>query len=223
MRRRGLAATAVTVVALFLVLRSCSHPSGRSLVAQATATTRPEAVGGVGPSGERFGLPVGWAHTPAGARAAAIGAVHATGLVARAGFVTRDDLLSTLATTRYRAELVRTSTDQLDQLLAPLGAAGIPAQQLLFDEFPLTARVDRADDTTATVEVWSVLVAGVANHGPARQVWRTVIVSLAWERDDWHLDGWAARPGPTPMLTDTDIATTATLTAVTAWPTVGAA
>ena len=57
-----------------------------------------------------------------------------------------------------------------------------------------------SDAERAIVDVWSVLVVGVAGMGAPRQLWRTVTVDLVWERDDWRIDGWATVPGPTPAL-----------------------
>ena len=74
------------------------------------------------------------------------------------------------------------------------------------------------DTDRATVEVWAVLVVGVPTAGAARQAWRTVTVELAWEREDWRIDGWQARSGPTPALASAvEIATVDDVAEVISW------
>jgi hypothetical protein len=149
--------------------------------------------------------------------------VALTGDVARAGFITRRDMISALASTRFAPRLVRSSAEQLEELLHGLAGEGVSTEALLFRELPLTARVVRVDERTARVAVWAVLVAGVPERGTPMQVWRTVIVDLVWERGDWRVDEWAPTAGPTPALAaDARIATVADLSGVTSWPPAGA-
>ena len=146
-------------------------------------------------------------------------AVHLTGPIAKAGFITRSDMIRQLTTDRFGPTLARNSADQLNKLMSDVGSESITPAQLLWDEIPLTATVTQSGPTDAKVHVWSVLVVGAPGIGVPRQAWSTFTVKLAWQHNDWKVDGWSSRSGPTPTLT----ASTATagfdaLAGVTDWP-----
>lgn len=173
----------------------------------------------IGPSEVVHGVPVGWRRDEDGARAAAVSAVSLSGEIARAGFITRADMIEALATVRFEPDLTAESDAQQAALTDELGDVGVPVRSLLLRELPLTARVVAADRDRATVEVWSVVVLGVPRAAAGRQAWRTVVVELAWEGDDWQVDGWSARPGPTPALpTQQPVASLDELREVADWP-----
>lgn len=219
--RRILSIVAVAAVIVVVALRSCGGP------ARDDSTVAPPSIDAVDATGsspldERHGVPVGWSHDEAGARAAAVSAIALTGDIARAGFITRDDMIGTVASSRFGPTLARDSAAQLDDLVGDFAAAGVTPAAVLFRELPLTARVVHADDSGARVEVWAVLVVGVPDHGAPRQLWRTVTVDLVWENADWRVDGWTARAGPTPALaTNAPIAAVTELVEVTGWPSAG--
>lgn len=215
-------AVAVMGVAGLVGLRSCSTPTATRAAAPQTQTASPSTDARGGPSSTRDGVPAGWSHDPAGAVDAAVSAVRLTGPIARAGFITRGDMIAALATEAYGPLLTAESAAQLDEMTRELGAAGITVQSVQLHELALTARVVRADDSTATVEVWAVTVIVVPDVAAPRQVWRTVTVALAWERGDWRVDGWSTRSGPTPALAvNAPVATADEILAVTAWPAAG--
>lgn len=146
-------------------------------------------------------------------------AVSVSGDIATAGFITRDDLIESIASSDYASELAALSSRQLGELSIELGEAGIAPSQLLWSEIPLRARTVSADDRSALVDVWSVLVVGVPGVGAPRQVWRTVTVGLVWERDDWRISGWNASAGPTPALASAaEVSSVDEIAAVVAWP-----
>ncbi|HWL41778.1 MAG TPA: hypothetical protein VNQ73_02455 [Ilumatobacter sp.] len=216
MRRVALITVVVVVLAL-VGLRACQSRSGQDNVSP-TPTAAPAADTATGPRGVVHGVPVGWGHDATGARAAAVSALELTGVIAQAGFITRGDMLNTLATDRFGPTLTRDSNAQLDELLGDLAEEGITPASVLFRELALTAQVVSVDATAASVEVWSLLIVGLPDGAAPRQLWRTVTVELLWERDDWRVDGWVARPGPAPALAaNTSIATVAEVTDVLAW------
>jgi hypothetical protein len=177
------------------------------------------ATDSVGPAIVRLGVPQGWAHSTGGARAAAVSAVSLTGEIARAGFITRGDMIDLLATRRFAPDLGVTTERQLGDLAEALGAAEFVPPEVAWAEVPLTARVVRSSEQVARVEVWSVLVVASPDAGVPRQAWRTVVVDLAWEQDDWKVDGWSAAPGPTPALAAaTAISTGGEVADVADWP-----
>lgn len=217
-----LAAAAAAVVGL-AGLRACSSPDTGTAGPAPTATSVPvPAASGGGPSTSRHGVPAGWSHDRAGALGAAVSAVRLTGQIAAAGFITRDDMITELATDAYGPVLAAESSAQLEAMSGELGAAGITVQSVELHELPLTARVVDADDRAATVEVWAVTVVIVADVAAPRQVWRTITVELAWEGGDWRVDGWSARLGPTPALAvNAPVATAEEMQTVTGWPLAG--
>ena len=216
-----LAIGALLVVAVAVTgLRACtgdgtdSDPSS-PVVATGVPT---ETVRPIGPTKVIHGVPMGWRHDPVGARAAAMSAVQLTGRVAKAGFITRQDMIGELATSGFAPVLIRSSAGQLDDLMADLGTAELVAGQLLWSELPLTARTKRVSAGVTRVDVWSVLVVGAPGVGVPRQAWRTVTIDMKWERGDWLVAAWTARPGPTPVLDQlTDTASIEQLKTVTAW------
>lgn len=195
-------------IAAVLLTAGCAVP---------TASSNPSTSRTASPVG--VALPIGAAELPNeeqnvrqhdsdGALAAASAAVSITGDIATAGFITRDDLIASIASAQYADELAAVSSRQLDELSVELGQAGIAPSQLLWSELPLRAQVVSYGADAAVVEVWSVLVVGVPGHGAPRQVWRTVTLGLVWEGEDWRIDAWDAVHGPTPALAAASVVST---------------
>jgi hypothetical protein len=223
MRHTRLAvAAAVAIVVVLVGPRACASTSsdaGRTNPGTPDGRTVVVAAPGPGPRTTADGVPQGWSRDETGARAAAIAAVRLTGDIARAGFITRTDMIEMLATTRFGPTLAEASAAQLEEMAAELEEGDVSPASVLFTELPLTARIVSADDSRAQVEVWSVLVVAVPDHGAPRQAWRTVTVDLAWERGDWRIDGWTAQAGPTPALGfDAPVASSDELAEVAGWP-----
>jgi hypothetical protein len=224
MRRARVYATAAAVAALVAIgFRACSTPStGTGTNTEPVTPAAMGEVAGRGPASTRHGVPVGWSQDESGALAAAVSAVGLTGEIARAGFITRTDMIETLASARYGPTLAADSAAQLGEMSGELGAAGVTVQSVTFTELPLSARVLRADRASAEVEVWTVSVITVAEVAAPRQVWRTVTVELVWEAGDWRVDGWATVSGPTPALAvSAPVASAAEVLDVLSWPRVG--
>jgi hypothetical protein len=153
---------------------------------------------------------------------AATAAVRMTGKIATAGFISRADLIGAISSTRFAPALAARSAAQLADMTAEVGGAGVSPTDLVWEELPLTSHVTSANETAATVEVWSVLIVGVPDHGAPRQVWRTVTLGLVWERGAWRIDTWDAISGPTPALAATaPISDVAAVRNVLSWPSVG--
>ncbi len=190
MSRRSIVIAGVLVVALVgsLLLRSRSSPSGERAQVARSATPAPSV-----PAGP----------DPRDAVVAAEEVIRRTGEIATAGFITRGDLIRSIATDAFGNELTAASSGQLAEMTETLGAASVAPADLVWVEYPLASRLVRASGTGAVVDVWSVLVVGVPDVGAPRQVWRTVTMTMRWERDAWRVDGWSAASGPTPALAAT--------------------
>jgi hypothetical protein len=226
MRRTVVVVVAVVAAGALVVVGlrawvSPAHDAHRPVPAPAVEPQPHRPRDTAGPARVVNGVPSGWAHSPAGARAAAISAVAMTGTIARAGFVTRRDLVIALASHAYGPTLADSSGEQIDTMLRELGPAGVSMDTIVFHELPLTAHVRHADTTRARVAVWSVTVLGVLGRGAPRQVWRTVTVDLVWENQDWRIDRWTAVAGPTPILdAHAAVATVGEIASVSAWPSI---
>ncbi len=214
---------AIAVVAAgSLGLRACNSSPTAPDPAVPVTVDAPPAVLPVGPTEVVDGVPHGWRHDAEGARAAALAAVSLTGKIATAGFITRSDIISSIATTGYGPALASLSSGQLAELSVELGGVGKSPSELVWSEIPLTGRNVSVDDRRAVIEVWAVLVVGVPGVGAPRQAWRTVKVEVAWERGDWRIDGWDTRPGPTPALAANSVVSSVEeIAKVLAWPTAG--
>lgn len=225
MRRVMVVSAVVLVAAAAVGLRTCAAAGPEAAPPNSTPAVAPDEVRpATGPRTERLGVPIGWSRDATGARSAAVSAVSLTGELARAGFITRSDMIRVLASRRYGPTLADSSAAQLDAFIDDLAGEGLTSAQLLLQELPLTAFAESASADAATVQVWALLVAGGDRLGSPRQLWRTVIVELVWEDSDWKIDGWTVRPGPTPALaTNAPVASLAELREVTAWPPVGGA
>ncbi|HRE03730.1 MAG TPA: hypothetical protein PLV68_20715 [Ilumatobacteraceae bacterium] len=217
----SLGAAIVAVVVGVRVLASTDDSPADS--APPPVADAPDATMPTGPTAvDEFGVPQGWRRDPAGALSAAVSAVQLTGPIARAGFITRSDMIASLASDRYGPTLASESANQLAEMTAVLGEASVAPDDLVWSELPLTAQVVHADDRVAQVELWSVLVVGVRDVGAPRQAWRTVTVDLVWEADDWKVGGWSSQPGPTPLLDSmVAVASTSEIDEVVSWAPVG--
>jgi hypothetical protein len=158
MQRVIVVGATVLVVAAAIGLRTCAA-EGREAVPPARPSTAAESVDErptTGPRTEELGVPVGWSRDATGARAAAVSAVSLTGELARAGFITRSDMIKVLASRRYGPTLADLSAAQLDAFIDDLAGEGLTPSQLLLQELPLTAVVESATANSATVQVWAV-------------------------------------------------------------------
>lgn len=188
MKRVGLVISALVVVALVWVVvarpgHSDSHVAVDGSVPVAVPVAEPSD------SEPATTLP------PADAAAAA---VAATGDVVMAGLITRRDLIASFTTADFGPELADVTSQQVTEMRLAMTETGRSPAGLSAVEFPLRTRTLSRDETTATVEVWSLLVIASADEPVARQAWRTVTVDLQLVEDRWLVDGWESADGPTP-------------------------
>lgn len=135
-----------------------------------------------------------------GAVEASLDAVRYSGEVARAGFVTRRDLISRIATDRFAPTLAAESATELAGVERELTEAGVVVGDLVWAEIPLRATSTPISPGRLQVGVWSVLVFGVPGFGAPRQAWRTSELEMEWVDGRWLVDAWTSREGPTPAL-----------------------
>ena len=74
-------------------------------------------------------------------------------------------MIRVLASRHYGPTLADLSAAQLDAFIDDLAGEGLTPSQLLLQELPLTAAVESATADSATVQVWTLLVAGGGRLG----------------------------------------------------------
>lgn len=172
----------------------------------------------LGPTGHDHGVPVGWRHDIDGAEAATASYVESSNLVAKAGPLTRRDVILALATPRYGPELVDATDHQLDDLLFALGEHGVTPAGLIWSEHALTVDATAHGADRVDVRIWSVLVLAASGGSVARQVWRTSTLTLVWTSGDWKVDRWDTQPGPLPVPpAEAQVSSVAEIASVTSW------
>lgn len=130
----------------------------------------------------------------------AAAAVAMTGDVVTAGLISRRELIESFTTPDFGVELADVTSEQVTEMRLSMTETGRSTAGLLVVEFPLRMRTVAHDATTATVEVWSMLVIASTDEPVARQAWRTVTVDLQLAEGRWLVDGWVSVDGPAPAF-----------------------
>lgn len=153
---------------------------------------------------------------------AAVAAVAMTGDVARAGFISRRELIESFATPSFGPVLADDTSKQMTSLLLEFSERTANPADLQVTEQPVRVRVVSSTTTTASVDVWSILVVAVPTGATARAMWRTVTLDLVLIDGRWLVDGWKSVPGPTPMIgAESPISPASDVAAVLRWTAVG--
>ncbi len=148
--------------------------------------------GDPGPSYEEDGVPLGYAHTTAGAISAATS--YAT-VMSRVGLgeVAYPKALETLAAPEWKSEARQLAENTLEFVSSEYGV-GSTASFL-----PMRFRVESYDNSASVVAVWGVLVIEDPTMVDLSQSWLKTTIRLVW-LDDWRVDGAESLPGPAPVL-----------------------
>lgn len=175
---------------------------------------------GLAPVGDAVVAPLP-AQTPSPEEAAAA-AVAMTGDVVTAGLISRRELIESFTTPEFGSEFADVTSEQVTEMELSMTETGRSPAGLLVEEFPLLARTASREGTTATVEVWSVIVVTSADEPVARQAWRTVTLDLELFERRWLVDGWESVEGPAPAAAaEGAIASGADIAGVLAWDEAG--
>ena len=167
-----LAATAALAVGVTLIATSGGGGGKR---------TRPEATAAAPPSDQ-------FAHTPAGAVAAATAWCQSTGEAFLDG--TWDSAVGALATPAFQARADRAVGPAAALVHRRLAAAHVPYAVRLW---PLGYAVQRFSPATARVRVWQLLTLGISGRLD-QTTFYTTAVSLLWTEGTWKVT--ATPPGP---------------------------
>jgi len=153
------------------------------------------------------GVPVGYAHTDAGAVSAATNYAIAYGGPAmfvpaqrRAIVDATTDPAVRAAQQAQQSALYSATADKfgLDQQGRPTA----PGVEFVARELPVGARLVAYAPNTAVVAVWEDGLVGLAGTGTTRPVqegWGTTTVTLRWAARDWKWTAGSFTPGPTPI------------------------
>ncbi len=152
------------------------------------------APGGAGPTTVVNGVPMGYAHTPDGARAAAM------------NFLRLDQALSAMAddTSVATAKRTITASSVTDALVANVTKKvaavrrAFPAGPVRFRIGEVATKVTPADADHVRVEIWNVGIASPPGMVPYED-WSIQRYDLVWERDDWRDAAEVSTPGPVPQ------------------------
>jgi hypothetical protein len=153
---------------------------------------------GPGPTRVENGVPVGYAHTPEGAVAAATNYLT----VVDGQLITQPDkyrtAIDTLASPTARTTL--RSNAEKDMAALQSGAQLISyAQQgkaVVFRLVPLGYQIGQYADRGTQVSIWAEGFVAVDGVLPMRETWSTSVVTVEWVAGDWKLAGIAPRHLP---------------------------
>lgn len=186
--------TPVTAVALLLAVTACSSGT------EAPAPAQPEALL-PGPTRVEAGVPVGYAQTADGARAAALRYVAVLGGPLMLDPARRDQALAAVSPDGQPAPDVAARWATRPNVERVIGAqqALRSGGQVVAAAVPVMSRVTTYDGGTATVAVWATAVLGTERLETLDQSWSTETVTLRWA-GDWKLAAYDSSPGPVPAL-----------------------
>ncbi len=175
--------------------------------AAGTSAASPGTLAKAGPSRLVDGIGVGYAHSRPGAVAAAT--VYASAFSGDLLFDTarRRRAVAAIAAPEAVASLQR-SMDEAVPLVRKglrLPADGPVASRVILRTTPFGWAVDRYDDKTAQVSVWTTGIVGSVTGIAVQQVWATTTIDLKWVGGDWKELGVTSRDAPTPLAPDTGV------------------
>lgn len=145
-----------------------------------------------GPSKVVGGVPMGYAHSAAGAEAGAVQfLLFSQALVG---------MTDGAAAEAQRVMSSTSATDLVEDLLQKLAAlrGGFPGGRVGYRIGPVASRVTLSDPDRATAEVWYVSVVSPPKLPPYEE-WRTVRYDLVWEQADWREEAETSVAGPRPV------------------------
>lgn len=185
------------VVAGHLLGGSASDVSPAVASPTTTSPSRTVSAHGPGPSGERGGMPAGFSHDEAGARAAAM-----TYASASQRWLYLDDagVEAAVAAISTPVAAPRLTREVVDEVRAARESLSQTPGRVWWIVRPLAVDVEAFAPDRARVAVWTVTVLSASDVALPQSDWTTVTLELAWHDDDWRVDEIADAPGPTPML-----------------------
>jgi hypothetical protein len=160
-------------------------------------------------SGRRQGglVQVGWAHSPAGAIAAATSYTVVLSSELLFDAARRDATVDAIAAPQAHERLRRNLEDQAKLIAASLlgiqdadkALARVVASKVVFQTIPVRYHLDAYDGTHARVTIWQTGVAGYQDSSlPPQEAWGSTKVQLQWIDNDWKETDATVTDGPVP-------------------------
>ena len=184
-----------------------STTAGSGAQASATAPTGTQPV-----STSQDGIATGFPHTAEGAQSAAANYSVALGSNQMYATASRHAILQTIIDPAAEAQLQSTTDAQYASLNKTLGLDnGVARAGLTLVSRPLPAgtKSDSYTGDSATVEVWSDQLGGLAGTGstePVTEYWYTLTMHLHWVGGDWKILSYTSVDGPAPIGADQQVA-----------------
>ncbi|HXM56697.1 MAG TPA: hypothetical protein VOB72_14970 [Candidatus Dormibacteraeota bacterium] len=204
-RRLVIGAAALAAVLLLLLGTAIGRASAPAAGPTSSAISATPTPAGPGPTHVVNGVPVGYAHTEAGAVAAATNFL----MVVDGPLITQPDryrsAIDTLSAPEARAKQRQNAEKDMDALQ---GAASLltyaeQGRQVVFRVVPLAYHLDRYSDGGSRVSIWAEGLSAVDGVLSIRETWTTSSVTVRWIGDDWRLLGIdppsASSEGPVPL------------------------
>lgn len=195
----GIAAggAAVVTVAGVIVSLATGNPPATAPSASSPAHLTPQASGERGR--EVHGVPVGYPHTEAGAKAAA---ANYTTFSGSSDFLTDKDARHRAVSVMAAQGAAGTAEKKADHAAAQaVGAlrgdnSKVSAKQAISRTGVLSAHVLGFDAHGAMVRLWTTTVRGsAAGHATPKAAFQSVTVTLVWESNDWKLKDSSSTTG----------------------------
>jgi hypothetical protein len=220
---RTLALVLAAVVALLVVVAVVNRTSGSSTPSGAAAGSGGASGNGGSGSGSganasataptgtnpvttsQDGIATGFPDTSEGAQSAAVNYSVALGSSEMYATDSRHAILQTIIAPSAVNQLQNTTDTQYAQLDKTLGMTdGVPPAGFTFVSRPLPAgtKTDSFAPGSATVEVWSDQLGGLAGTGstqPVTEYWYTLTMHLQWINGDWKIASYTSVDGPAPI------------------------
>jgi hypothetical protein len=168
---------------------------------------------GVGPNRTvaGVGVGVGWAHTRAGAAAAATNYTKVLGGPLLFDDARRREAIGVLAAPRARAALLRASDEaaKLTRKGLHLSAGAAGAAQAVVLTVPVLQKVERYDSSSARVAILTTGLAGSTVGVQVSQGWGVTVVDLEWVKSDWKQVAVTSRAAAVPLATGDEVPSSA--------------
>ncbi|WP_415949927.1 hypothetical protein [Streptomyces sp. KLOTTS4A1] len=173
--------------------------------------SHPTAPSGEQPvTGERGGIPAGFAHNAKGAQSAAANYAVALGGDGMFNKATRHTIVDTV----YTEQAARKLQGPMDKAYSPefLAKLGLDedgkapeGSTFVSRTMPVGTKTLKSSADSATVEVWYaglIGMSGAASTDPVRTTWKTWTFELTWADGDWRIVSDTQNDGPTPVPGD---------------------
>jgi hypothetical protein len=187
------------------VLLAAGFGAGRASAPTAGPAPGSASSGQTGPGSTHVvnGVPVGYAHTEAGAVAAATNFL----MVVDGPLITQPDkyrsAIDTLAAPQALAKLRQNADGNLANL-QNLTSYAEQGRTVVFRSVPLAYQVGRSGDDSVEVSIWSEALLAVDGVLSLRETWATTALTVVWTNTDWRLSSMAAPTassfGPAPTM-----------------------